>query len=55
MKNLPVLVLIAAFSLYVTACQKADRQEQGLEGVWKIEEMMKRVMASTYPKAPRRH
>ena len=39
MKNLPVLVLIAAFSLYVTTCQKADRQEQSLEGVWKIEEM----------------
>ena len=39
MKNLPVLVLIAAFSLYMTTCQKADRQEQGLRGVWKIEEM----------------
>ena len=39
MKNLPVFALVAAFALCVTTCLKADRQEQSLEGVWKIEEM----------------
>jgi hypothetical protein len=39
MKKLLVLALVATFGLLVTTCQKADRQQQGPEGVWKIDEI----------------